>query len=53
MIDDDFPQGWEAFVDELQQYLASSEYHHVMGALVALYEVAKKFQCVVAQLGLR
>ena len=46
MVDDDFPAGWPTFSAELVHFLQSAEYHQVMGALVAFYEIAKKFQFV-------
>ena len=44
MVDDKYPEGWDTFPAELVQFLSSTEYQHVMGGLVAFYEVAKKFQ---------
>lgn len=44
MIDDAFPSAWPQFLTEILQFLSSSEYHLVMGALVAFYEISKKFQ---------
>ena len=46
MIDEEFPAAWPMFSTELTHFLQSPEYHHVYGALVAFYEIAKKFQFV-------
>jgi hypothetical protein len=46
MIDDDFPELWPGFAEEFQGYLGSTDYHQLMGALLAFYEISKKFQSV-------
>ena len=44
MVDDDFPSKWPGFDQELLSYLSSPQYAIMFGALVAMYEIAKKFQ---------
>jgi hypothetical protein len=48
MVDDDFPTLWPGFAEELLTYLVSSDYQQLMGALMAFYEIAKKFQSVLS-----
>ena len=44
MIDDEFPALWPGFLEEIMGYLVSTDYQQLMGALLAFYEIAKKFQ---------